>query len=221
MAAVAPWNPEADALVINHVERYGLKYWAELAKNVNNGSNARQVRERWTYQLDPSVNHGPWSPEEDARLEGLFIKSGGSWSVMALSMPGRTDLQVKNRWTAITRKFFTRPNAALATPLDQMEPSELVNLFGDAAAENPPSPPLQQPVKRKAVAVAVAPRPVLVKKPRATPSPCTDQSMTKVTLGGFGHFSSSPFTSINASLAGPKSKIKDARAQKWDGLGRP
>ena len=216
MATAATWNPEADQRLRNHVERHGLKCWAELAKNVNNGCNARQVRERWVYQLDPSINHGPWSPEEDARMEELFIKSGGSWAVMALSLPGRTDMQIKNRWTVTTNKFFSKP--ALAAPLHEMQASELFDLFESTSAENPASPPAN--VGKKRMVTAVAPRPAPIKRARATPSPCTDQSMTKVTFGGFGHLSSSTFASLNASLAGPKSKIADARAQKWDGLGK-
>lgn len=210
------WTPWLDAKIRSHVEKFGLKFWSELTKNINAGLTARQVRERWSHTLDPSVNHGPWTADEDARLKQLYSTSGGSWAVMAVSMPGRTDVQIKDRWFVLNHAAFTKAGCIDAS-LNNIQASELDELFGSAGAEYPASPPSSGKRKLAETSSAV-PLFTTVKKPRDTP-PCTNNGMRKVTINGsLFKQGMSPFAGINAMLS--KSKIKDARKQKWDGLGR-
>ena len=51
-----------------------------------------------TYQIDPTINHGPFSPEEDAIIRTEVAKIGTKWAAIANHLPGRRDNHVKNRW---------------------------------------------------------------------------------------------------------------------------
>ncbi len=56
--------------------------------------------------MDPTLNHGPFTEEEDMRLKYVVGDVGvGNWSNIAVWFPGRTDRQVARRWRSISGKF--------------------------------------------------------------------------------------------------------------------
>jgi myb proto-oncogene protein len=50
--------------------QYGTKRWLLVASHLN-GRTGKQCRERWLNHLDPSINKGPWSPDEVRRRRGV------------------------------------------------------------------------------------------------------------------------------------------------------
>uniref|UniRef100_A0A672IZC9 HTH myb-type domain-containing protein n=1 Tax=Salarias fasciatus TaxID=181472 RepID=A0A672IZC9_SALFA len=46
------------------VQQYGLKRWSFISKFVRT-RNGKQCRERWCNHLNPAVNKGIWTQEED------------------------------------------------------------------------------------------------------------------------------------------------------------
>ena len=62
----------------------------------------KQVRERWYNHLDPTLNKGPWTVEEDAKLVSSK-KAGKPLSEIAKLMEGRGD-GIKNRWNSAKRR---------------------------------------------------------------------------------------------------------------------
>uniref|UniRef100_A0A7S1CCU8 Uncharacterized protein n=1 Tax=Bicosoecida sp. CB-2014 TaxID=1486930 RepID=A0A7S1CCU8_9STRA len=93
------WAPEEDALLVELLARVGddVKVWGEIAGHVP-GRNAKQCRERWVNNLDPTVNKGPWTEAEDRALVAAQAELGNKWSAIAERLPGRPDNAVKNRW---------------------------------------------------------------------------------------------------------------------------
>ena len=61
------------------------------------GRTSKQCRERWAHHLDPSINRGPYSAEEDKTILELQAQMGNKWSEIARMMPGRTENAVKVR----------------------------------------------------------------------------------------------------------------------------
>lgn len=107
------WAAEEDALLVSLLEAIGdgVKVWSDIAGHVP-GRNAKQCRERWVNNLDPTVNKGPWSAEEDAALLAAQKELGNKWSAIAERMPGRPDNAVKNRWYCMLNRTTAAPRTA-------------------------------------------------------------------------------------------------------------
>ena len=76
--------------------------WAQVAAAVPTRTDI-QCRERFTNQLDPALQRGPWAPNEDAALEAavtaeLKPNGGVRWAAVSRALPGRTDAMCKRRW---------------------------------------------------------------------------------------------------------------------------
>merc|ERR1719235_1931604 len=67
------------------------------------GRTSKQCRDRYKLKLDPSINHGPWTPEEDDLLVKLQEQLGNQWTKIAKQMPGRTENSVKSRFASLER----------------------------------------------------------------------------------------------------------------------
>lgn len=68
------WSVEEDENLVTLIG-LGFSTWSELASHTP-GRTAKQCRERWCHHLDPSVNHGNWSQEEDRQLKTLQVRMG-------------------------------------------------------------------------------------------------------------------------------------------------
>lgn len=59
---------------------------------------------RWHNHLDPNINKGPWTEEEDDLLISKHSELGNKWAEIAKYMEGRTDNMIKNRWNSTIRR---------------------------------------------------------------------------------------------------------------------
>lgn len=109
------WTRQEDETIINYVRQYGTKSWTKLAELLP-GRIGKQCRERWINHLDPDVNHGPWTAEEDLLLLDLHRQYGNKWVKISAHMPNRSDNSIKNRWnsTLCKRATITTPESRKA-----------------------------------------------------------------------------------------------------------
>ncbi|KAK1290162.1 Myb-related protein 3R-1 [Acorus calamus] len=65
------------------------------------GRGVVQCQHRWTKVLDPALNKGPWTKEEDDRLIEGVREHGKRWSliVKSLPFPARSGKQCRERWS--------------------------------------------------------------------------------------------------------------------------
>ena len=103
------WTSEEDAELTRLVNLYGYK-WQKIAENFNNNGqfpsyrNSDLCRQRWSFQLDPDIQNGPWTEAEDEALVEAHAALGRQWAQIAKTIEGRTDKAVRNRWKSLDFK---------------------------------------------------------------------------------------------------------------------
>jgi hypothetical protein len=109
----APWANEEDGILVELIKKYGLKKWTLIARELNKKASqttkvfrqGKQCRERWINHLDPSINKGAWTMEEDVKLLTAVVKLGKKWSEISKMLLNRTENSVKNRWKSLLKKY--------------------------------------------------------------------------------------------------------------------
>jgi hypothetical protein len=98
----AKWTPEEDEQLRMAIRICGTDSWNRVADRVQTRTG-KQCRERWIAQLAPTVSKEGWLPEEDVLLMQAHAQAGNRWTTIALSLPGRSSLSIKNRWHWLMR----------------------------------------------------------------------------------------------------------------------
>ncbi|KAF0930995.1 hypothetical protein E2562_038556 [Oryza meyeriana var. granulata] len=52
------------------------------------------------------LKHGNFTPAEERVICEMYSKRGSSWPVIAVQLPGRSDLAIKNYWHKTLKKRF-------------------------------------------------------------------------------------------------------------------
>ncbi|PWA62832.1 transcription factor MYB44-like protein [Artemisia annua] len=66
---------------------------------------------------------GPWSPEEDEMLENLMEKHDRNWSLISMSMPGRSGKSCRLRWLSLYRSFTPEEDEMLQNLVEKHFPN--------------------------------------------------------------------------------------------------
>ncbi|EAY01795.1 Myb-like DNA-binding domain containing protein [Trichomonas vaginalis G3] len=93
---------EDDLKLISLVMSRPERDWVWISQQMAN-RNPRQCRERWYNYLDPSLQKGGWTPEEDQLLIEKKKEMGPHWNAIARFFAGRSGNSVRNRWLLIMR----------------------------------------------------------------------------------------------------------------------
>jgi hypothetical protein len=96
------FTEEEDTFILRMVNDFGVRDWSLVAKRLGTRT-ARQCRERWGHYLHPVIDIAPRSPEEDALLQEEYKLLGPKWSQISSHFPGRTAVNLKNRWARLHR----------------------------------------------------------------------------------------------------------------------
>ncbi|TYZ63755.1 hypothetical protein PybrP1_006610 [[Pythium] brassicae (nom. inval.)] len=93
------WSFEEDQ-VLEFLVTQGCNNWGQIAERIP-GRTPKQCRERWKNHLDPAINKGPYTEDEDAVILAAQERLGNKWSQIAQLLKGRTEDSVKIRWKSL------------------------------------------------------------------------------------------------------------------------
>lgn len=93
------FSPEEDQKLRELVQKHGEHSW-NLISSLMENRNQRQCRERWKHYLSCDLKESikPWTKDEDMIIMTKYNELGAKWTKIAKELPGRSDLQVKNRY---------------------------------------------------------------------------------------------------------------------------
>lgn len=103
------WSFEEDQ-ILEYLVTQGCNNWGQIAERIP-GRTPKQCRERWKNHLDPAINKGPYTEEEDQVILEAQARLGNKWSQIAQLLKGRTEDSVKIRWKSLKQN----PAKAAAT----------------------------------------------------------------------------------------------------------
>jgi hypothetical protein len=113
------WTLAEDAQLRQLVAVFGTDNWDNVAYRMLR-KNTRQCRERWMNYLNPSVNKGPWSREEENLLLQKLGQYGLKWKIITQFFHGRTCVNVKSHWFAMKGRAARAQQAMLQQPPQQL-----------------------------------------------------------------------------------------------------
>ncbi|RKP10947.1 hypothetical protein THASP1DRAFT_21396 [Thamnocephalis sphaerospora] len=102
------WTPEEDVILTKAIAMYGERNWQQVAACFDNRTG-QQCLHRWTKTLKPGKRKGRWSTAEDevfaksgcALINAFALNGANNWVKVAAHVPGRTDVQCRERWTNV------------------------------------------------------------------------------------------------------------------------
>jgi hypothetical protein len=107
------WTTAEDAAIVNLVVEIGTKHWSDIADKLRKafrikGRTGKQCRERWHNHLNPCIEKGPWTQEEERTLFIAHGSLGNKWADISKLLTGRTDNSIKNHYYSSARREFRR-----------------------------------------------------------------------------------------------------------------
>ena len=105
------WSIPEDEMLVSILNK-GCKKWGMIANLLNKEIHkslkirtGKMCKERWNNYLNPSINRGPWTTEEDEKALKYFCIYGNKWSTISKFIDNRTESAVKNRIKSLQNKL--------------------------------------------------------------------------------------------------------------------
>jgi iron-sulfur cluster repair protein YtfE (RIC family) len=100
------FTPDEDRVLISAAQGSKQRHnWSQVA-NLLPGRNSKQCRDRWFNVLNPLRKRSKWTIEEDTVALEAYERLGNSWSSIQQLLPGRTQLQVRDRLRTLHRRHM-------------------------------------------------------------------------------------------------------------------
>ncbi|CUG93136.1 Myb-like DNA-binding domain, putative [Bodo saltans] len=89
-----------------------MKNWDRVASMLENRKTPQQCKDRWYMYLDPSVNKGEWTSDEEEKLVQLQELFPAQWELIASQIKGRMAWQCEQHFHALVESAGGAANVA-------------------------------------------------------------------------------------------------------------
>ncbi|KYQ93817.1 putative myb transcription factor [Tieghemostelium lacteum] len=121
------WTREEDETLKMAFAIHGDKNWQTIAEYLS-ARTGQQCLHRWQKTLNPNIKRGKWSAKEDELLRNAVeIYGYGNWVMVKKHVPGRTDMQCRERWCNV---IDPQLNKTPFTPEEDRKLKELIEQHG-------------------------------------------------------------------------------------------
>lgn len=127
------WTPEEDAQLIAAVKQFGSQDWQGVSQCLD-GRTGQQCLHRYDKAINPEIKRGRWTVEEDGILKQAvlsYINDNNNkkiiWATIKQLVPGRTDVQCRERWVNVLDPNLT---AAPFSPAEDEHLRQLITKYG-------------------------------------------------------------------------------------------
>lgn len=105
------WSELEDELLKKRIQK-GCEKWGNIAKLLNRKVHknldirtGKHCKERWNNYLNPEVNRGPWTEEEDIILLECYKTHKNKWTFITKTLKKRTVSSVMNRIKSLVNQI--------------------------------------------------------------------------------------------------------------------
>lgn len=99
------WTKEEDQRLLAAVQAHGADNWPLVAGCVGGGRTRSQCSQRWNRGLNPKIDKGNWSREEEQKLlDAVQTYGNKAWTRIASEMGNRSDVQCRFRYKFLQKK---------------------------------------------------------------------------------------------------------------------
>lgn len=102
------FTPCEDKKLCSLVEKYGTSAWEQIARKFKN-KTPRQCFTRYKNYVDPSLNHSPWSEDEDKLLLEKYDELGARWTYLSMFFKDRSPNDVRSRFLRLVKYYEKHP----------------------------------------------------------------------------------------------------------------
>ena len=97
------WSSDEDARLSSAVQQHGPA-WSRVAESVQT-RNGDQCLKRWRDSLDPKLYRGPWTADEDSKLEKGVQDYNQNWKRICVDLlPERSALAIRHRFELLQKR---------------------------------------------------------------------------------------------------------------------
>ncbi len=84
-----PWTEKENNILKTHVNKNGPTNWS-ICSQLIPGRSSKQCREHWLFSLNPNINKGEWTKEEEFQIFYYYRKLNGGWKAISNYLNSRT-----------------------------------------------------------------------------------------------------------------------------------
>ena len=103
------WKKEEDDKILKLIEVLGT-HWSKISKRMKT-RNPKQIRERYVNVLNPMLNKGKFTKEEDEKIIRLISLFGKKWAAISKFFQDRSGDNIKNRFYSYIQKKLENEEA--------------------------------------------------------------------------------------------------------------